>query len=408
MKPNRPPRICLVTGNFYPIIGGGEKHAFLLAREMINQGAAVTVVTRRRYRSLPKKETIAGIPVLRIGPCGFPRLGKYLVLPFLYRTLRKLRAQFDLVYVCGLRVLGPTASLAAKRLAKKCVLRSETEGEWSGGFIWCPNPGAPPRPFYRLCFSPFIRRRNKLLLAKADAWVSISDAVRSEFIDGGVPEKLIFHLTNGIDPHEFMPATESERRALRKELQLPLNATICAYSGKLNHGKGLQFLLELWRELVISRPQIHLLLIGSGHGQAISCEPELRQMILDYNLADKVTITGYIQNVPVYLRAADCYLFPSESETLALALLEALACELPAVASNIPGVADYLKDKINGCLARPNNKTEWLEAVNFILDNPDEARKLGSMGRQTVVNDYSIASVATRHLAAFDQILREK
>ncbi len=403
MPQNSPLRICLLTGNFHPVVGGGEKHARSLARELIRQGAEVTVLTRRSRRALPARETVMGIPVVRVGPPGLPRLGKYLMLPAVLRHLRRERAQYDIIYVCGLRVLGLAGILAAEQLGLKCVLRAEALGELSGDFIWRCHPGAPVNPLRQRLFQPLIRRRNRRLLAGASAFVSISAPVREEFLACGVPPARIHDIPNGIDPEEFPAADPARRLELRSQLGLPAGRIICAYSGKLNRGKGLQFLVNLWRELAAERPQLHLLLIGGGGGQAISCEAELRGMIRAGGLADKITITGYTEKVPAYLRAADYFLFPSESETLGLALLEALACELPAVASRIPGIADFMRDGVNGRLAAPNDREAWRAAIGGLLDNPAGARALGRAGRQTVLDRYGIATDAARHLELFRQ-----
>lgn len=394
-------RICLLTGNFHPVVGGGEKHALSLARELIRQGAKVTVLTRRCSRALPALETVMGIPVVRVGPPGFPRLGKYLMLPDVLRHLRRERGKYDIIYVCGLRVLGLAGVLAAGQLGMKCILRAEALGELSGDFIWRRHPGAPVNLLRQRLFQPLIRRRNRRLLAGAAGFVSISAPVREEFLACGVLPARIHDIPNGIDPEEFSPADPARRLELRAQLGLPADRIICAYSGKLNRGKGLEFLVNLWRELAAERPQLRLLLIGGGGGQSISCETELRGMIRAAGLADKIIITGYTQNVPAYLRAADYFLFPSESETLGLALLEALACELPAVASRIPGIADFMRDGVNGRLAAPNDREEWRAAIGGLLDDPAAARALGRAGRQTVLERYSIANDAARHLELF-------
>lgn len=400
------PRICLVTGNFHPVVGGGEKHALLLSRELIRQGVQVTVLTRRRSRALPAREMVMGIPVIRVGPPGFPRLGKYLMLPSVMRYLLRESASYDIIYVCGMRTLGLPGVTAAIRTGKPCVLRSEALGELSGEFIWRSHPGAPINHLRQSLFQPLIHRRNRRLLAGAAAFVSISAPVREEFLACGVPAAQIHDITNGIDLEEFESATPEQRQTLRAQLSLPKDRIICAYSGKLNRGKGLEFLVRLWQGVASERPQLHLLLIGGGGGQALSCEPELRGMIRAAGLMDRITITGYTQDVPSYLRAADYFLFPSESETLGLALLEALACELPAVASRIPGIADFMQDGVNGRLAAPNDMAEWRAAINDLLDNPDSARMFGRAGRKTVLEHYSIATDAARHIAMFSNLMR--
>lgn len=89
-KNNTTPRVCIVTDSFYPIVGGGETHARLLADELISDGLHVFVLTRRRNKELSKIDKIGNIPVFRVSPTGFIRFGKYLmILPALFTLLKK-------------------------------------------------------------------------------------------------------------------------------------------------------------------------------------------------------------------------------------------------------------------------------------------------------------------------------
>ncbi|MFN2351893.1 MAG: glycosyltransferase family 4 protein [Kiritimatiellia bacterium] len=397
---NHLPRVCLLINTFHPVVGGGERHALLLGRALAKSGAAVTVITGHRTRGLPRRETIEGMLVLRAGPLTGARWGKYLMIPAAIAQIYRRRQEFDVIYVCGLRVLGLPGAWAARLSRRPCLLRAEARGELSGDFIW-NSVGNSRRPLLETILRPLIRLRNRMLIRLATGWISISSIVREEYLAHNVPSERIHDISNGIEPMEFTPADAQNRRQLRAELQLPPEAAICAYTGKLNRGKGLPFLLRLWPELLQKQPTLHLLLIGGGGGQSLSCEQELRQYIAEHGLEPHVTITGYTGRVADYLRTANLFVFPSRSETLGLAPLEAMACELPVVASRIPGLTDIVTDRHNGLLADPESAREWMTAITQLLEAPEEARRLGVNARRDVLRKFSIEADARSHLELF-------
>jgi glycosyltransferase involved in cell wall biosynthesis len=397
-----PLRVCLLTGSFFPIVGGGETHARLLCRELIRTGTPVLIVTQRRQRHLAPFESVDGIPVYRVAPAGFPRWGKYLMLPNAFLRLVRMRREYDVIYVAGLRVLGVIGVLAARWLHKKCVLRSASCGELSGEFIWQAPQGGNRRRLRRL-FGSAVRLRNAVL-KKADSFLGISDAIRQEYLACGVPADKIAVIRNGTDTELYAPADAPARAALRRQLGLPFQALIGAYSGKLDKGKGLEFLLRVWRRFVAERPRAHLLLIGSGGMQYISCEQALRDFVAAHNLAGSVTFTGYVRNVHEFLKASDFFVFPSESEALGNALLEALACGLPAVGSRTGGIVDIIHDGDNGRLAGVGDEAEWLHILLELADRPEKALALGRRGREAILERFSIQRAAADHRRLFERL----
>ena len=394
------PRVCLLTDSFYPVVGGGETHALLLCREFLRRGIRVFVVTRRITPEMRSAETVEGLPIRRLPPSGFLRFGKYLMLaPTLLELVRRRRS-YDLIYVCCFRVAGISAVLVSRLLKKPCVLRAESRGELSGGFIWdSPDPSIQRvrcRPLVR----GYLKLRNRLLRG-ASAFLSISQEIHSEFRAAGVPDEKNHLIYNGIDAARFTPVTAARRAELRAALGLPAEAVIFAYSGKLNKGKGLEMLLRVWKPLAEAGRKGHLLLIGAGGGQFLSCETELRDYVRLHHLEDRVTITGFRSNVHEYLQSADCFVFPSENESFGLALLEAMACELPSLASRVGGIPEIIEDGKNGRLFDPHDERAWLDGMQGFLADPARYAGLGAAGRATVLQRFSIAQVVDQHLELF-------
>jgi len=396
------PRVCIVIGKFHPEVGGGESHALALSRQLVTLGVGVTVLTRRTRSELPPKETIDGVRVVRVGPTGMPRWGKYAMLFTGMTALRSLQSDYDILYVCALRTLGLLGVRAAKRFGKTCVLRSECQGELSGDFIW-KGPGEEASLVPRRPVMMYLHWRNSLLRA-ADRFLSIAGAITDEYRTCHVPEERIVEIPNGIDADRFTPVTAEQATELRRELNLP-DGKLFVYSGKLNKGKGLEMLLRVWRDLIAEHPDVHLVLVGSGGGNVLSCEPALREQVARDGLVDRVTFTGFVHNVEQYLQAADCFVLPSDSEVLSIAILEALSCGLPVLSTRTGGTPEIITDGENGLLIDVKDEAALATGMRVLLDDPAAATAMGRRGRETVERHYSIASIAEKHLALFRELL---
>ncbi len=393
--------ICLLAEAFYPIVGGAETHSKLLARELVDRGHDVVVVTRRVDASLPAFDRIEGADVHRVPPSGYPRLGKYFMIPAAAKALYQHQQDYDLIYVCGLRVLGVLGVLMAKLLDKACVLRSESEGELEGDFV--RTDFVRRRPLLDGVLAEGIRLRNQVLMG-ADRFISISSAITEEYVEVGVDERQITTIPNGVDTERFRPPRDSEKSHLRSKLGLP-DKWLLTYTGKLNQGKGLTVLLRAWRELLGETQDLHLVLVGSGSGQYLSREEELRAYVKENDLGQHVTFTGYVENVEEYLKASDCFVLPSRSEAFGLALCEAMACGLPCIGTTVGGIPDFVMDGENGVLVDPGDSGALRDAIWRLHSEEERARDLGRNARATVQEGFSMQSVAEAHIETFKDVL---
>ena len=390
-------RICLLTESFYPKIGGGETHARLLGTRLIRRGVSVFVLTQKQLRTWPRVDQVDGIPVHRVGPPGFARFGKFLMLPAALLTLLRRRHDYDVIYVCGFRTLGPVAVLVARLTGSRCVLRAESCAELSGA-----DPIHQVRGGIRQnLVHALIGLRNRILL-RADRFLSISEAIAEEFRSCGVPPERIVAIRNGIDTARFTPASGARKQELRRQLGLP-DGFLCTYTGKLNRGKGLEMLLRAWRRL--EHPALHLVLVGSGAHQFLSCEDELRTFVRTHDLEQRVTFTGAVRNVEDYLQASDLFVFPSESEALGISLIEAMACGLPVVATRTGGIPDVVDDGVNGCLIEVGDEEAFIRTVDSLFTDPSMRAELGQAARQKVLSSFGIDAIAAAHEELFRSLI---
>jgi len=381
------------------VVGGGETHARLLSAELNALGMPTFVITRRSFPYLPVRDRVGITPIYRVSPTRMKRWGKYAMVPYVLRALAQFRDEYDLIYVCGFRVLGAPTVLAASTLRKRCVLRAEVLGELSGKYAMAYSrlPAVVSRSY-----ATAITARNSIL-RRADGFVGISEPIVEEFLRHGVPSEKIHPIPNGIDPEIFRPATLAEKRDLRRKLGLP-SGVIAAYSGKLNRGKGLENLIRAWHTVVRNTKDAHLVLVGSGGNQSLSCEPQLRHAVRSLNLEPTVTFTGYVDCVHEYLQASDLFVFPTENEAFGIALVEAMSCGLPSIASHvggIPGIVDHLN---NGVLVDPGEADALAWSIMALIEQPDLRGRLAHEARESVRRRFSIRVVAEQHKELFSSI----
>jgi glycosyltransferase involved in cell wall biosynthesis len=390
-------RVLFLAESFHPVLGGGETHVLRLASALVAAGDTATVVTRRGEPSWPAEEVLDGIRVVRVPPPGPGRSGKFLMVPGALRALRREARRHDVLVVRGTRVLGLPGLLAARAFGLGVVMQPETNGELSGD-AWTWGKGWGGGPAGRLARALFAARN--LWLRDADAFVAMSRAIRDEMIAARVPAERVFVLPHGVDTQRFRPADPAERSALRARLRLP-DGVLAAWTGRLLRGKGLETLLEALAVVAGESPDLRLVLVGSGAGQALSVEDALRRRAAEGDLAGRVVFAGRLDRVEEALRAADFFAFPSLFEGLGISLVEAAACGLPAVASRTGGIVDVVEEGRSGLLVAPGDPTALAGGLRTLAASPEGRASMGREARRVALERFDERDGVDRYRAIF-------
>jgi len=391
-------RVLFLTESFHPVLGGGEGHVRDLSRRLAASGMPATVVTRRGDKAWPARETLDGVRVVRVPPAGPARTGKYAMVPAAMMALRREAGAHDVVVVRGTRVLGLPGLVAGRMARRAVILQPEVNGEMTGEvYTW--GTGLD-RPLPRRAVGIAAAARNRLL-RDADAFVAMSRLIRDEILAAGIPPERVRHIPHGVDLDRFRPASPDEKAELRRRLGLPADALIVTFTGRLLRGKGLETLLEAFQS-----PLAHLVIVGSGTGQALSVEEWIRERVASGDLAGRVTITGRVANVEDYLRASDVFAFPSVFEGLGLSLIEAQACGLACVASRTGGIVDVIEDGRNGLLVTPGQVNGLAAALHTLLSDEGRRSSLGAAARENAVREFDARDSVDRYRALFHEMAR--
>ena len=184
-----------------------------------------------------------------------------------------------------------------------------------------------------------------------------------------------------------------------RERYVPGESKLLLYVGRIAKEKGLNFLLGAFGQIVSQRPDVNLLMVGTGPQL-----DEFKARTRKEGLAEKVFFAGAVSpdEVPAYYAAADLFVFTSSSETQGLVLIEAMAAGTPVVTVRAPGPQDVLAE--GGGRLVSADSSAFSDEVLALLNSPDEREKLAAEARQAV-RRYGIPNAAEQLLDAYQRAL---
>jgi starch synthase len=203
----------------------------------------------------------------------------------------------------------------------------------------------------------------------------------------------IASIPNPVDVEFWKPLDHAEARA---SLGYPQDIRIAVWHGRMQlPKKGLDVLLDAWTRIG-NRTDRRLVLVGSGADAAYVEEFVARRGLTNVELAS--SFEHRRERLRTYLAAADVYAFPSRHEGFPVALAEALACGLPAVASDVSGVAELLGNGDDSCgiIVRSEDAVALAVALERLLDAPDLSARLGARSRRRAMEHLGLEAVGRR------------
>ncbi len=174
--------------------------------------------------------------------------------------------------------------------------------------------------------------------------------------DYGLPDEKITVFPWGIDLEQFKV---SNRDAARKALKLDSDKFILIFNRHFEPVYGINFLLEAYRKFSEGKDDVMLLMLSDGSGKN-----DVLKYITEKGLEDKIRITGRIPNkeLPELLNAADVYISPSLSDGTSLSLLEAMACGLGLIVTDVPAIKEWVYSS-NGLMVEKGNAEELTRSM---------------------------------------------
>jgi len=362
-------KILCITNDFGPRAGGIETFIIGLVERLPKD--SVIVFTSKQEHSEPFDRAWRenfGVEVIR---------DRSKILLPTYRVSRRTRAlikerRVESVFFGAAAPLGLLARGARRAGAKRIVALTHGHEVWWAK-LWP--------------FSWAIKRIGK----DVDVLTYLGDYTRnaiSKALSKSSQQKIV-RLAPGIDTEHFSPSKKSPR--IRKELGLE-DKKIIVSVGRLVHRKGQDFLIDALPLIAQDVPSVHLLLVGEG-----PYREQLEKREISLGVLDRITFSGRVQyaELPEYICAGDIFAMPSRSrlaglevEGLGIVYLEASSCGLPVIGGVSGGAPDAVLEGETGFSVDGKSANAIAAASITLLNNPELATRLGSQGRQWIVDQW--------------------
>jgi glycosyltransferase involved in cell wall biosynthesis len=246
------------------------------------------------------------------------------------------------------------------------------------------------------------RTRNGLCVRQVDRLLAVSGWVRRRLIESDhVPPGKVTVLLNGVDLSRFRQEEEGSR-PIREHLGLPLDRRVVTCVGQLIDFKGINYLVDA-ADLLRDREDLFFLIVGDGDRRS-ALDEQVRRL----GLEDRVRLLGKRDDVHDLLSASDLFVCPSVwDEALGYVILEAMAVNLPVVASRVGGIPEVVRDGENGLLVAPRDPAALASAIAGLADDAGRRERMGQAARRLIEESFSLERAIDSTVALYGELAGE-
>lgn len=237
---------------------------------------------------------------------------------------------------------------------------------------------------------------NRYGIEKSDIVTTVSQFQRQYTLDTFGLNKPIRVIYNFIDTNVFRPdpAVPRRRSCLADE-----DEAILMHVSNYRQPKNVNGVIEIFSR-VAKRIKARLVLVGDGPDLH-----EVKHRCSDLGLCNQITYLGQMNNVETVLPFADCIIQPSFNESFGMVLLEAMACEVPTVSSNVDGIPEVVVHGETGYMAGPTDYDALAEYAVAICQSPTLRQQLGRQGRERAIRHFQPDQIVPQYLDCYQQAL---
>jgi len=375
MKDGR--RVLFCTLGYEPgRVGGAERQARLQAQELARRGWRVDVVTARDPGTPSGR--MDGLMIRRLPRLNVRFLRTLTYAPMLVAWLLGNVRRYDVVHV-------HLANWQADLVIPICRLFHVP------AYVKLAA-GGPRGEIGRMRKVAWLTRY--VGIRGATRAQATSNEIEADLKAIGVPGSRIVRIPNGLPPGVFVPPSAAQRKARRRELNLPGGKPLVLYCGRFARYKGVTDLIEAWDGSQAASSAV-LVLVGVP---AIDDPVEVDE-------SPSIEVRPWTTEVAAYLQACDIYVHPSHADGMPNAVLEAMASGAAVIATRIAAIPEMLTDGVDGLLVASGSVEELRQAIDSLVADPALTARLSSAAALRAARDYPIEAVVDRIEVAYREML---
>jgi glycosyltransferase involved in cell wall biosynthesis len=246
---------------------------------------------------------------------------------------------------------------------------------------------------FRFSFKSYKLRLYNWARGRNQQWIAVSQNNRRLVCESfEIPQEQMLCIYNGVKlPSTSVNWSDADitqlRQEVRQELGLPPNSRLALTVGRLDLEKGYGDLIPIIPQIIQEFPEVRFIWVGNGEAREY-----LINQVSEYGVQDQVLFLGYRRDVPRLLKSADLFVFPTHYEGLPFALLEAMAYDLPTVASDADAIVELVEHQLHCLIFRRSDRDDLQETLSWALSHPSQMQKLAE-NAQLRVQDFSEAKM---------------
>ena len=378
-------KIVMVVGQFRPVIGGAEIFTERLAK-VFAKSHEVTVVTGKQNRHSKKEapllEIYQNLTIERLNPWAFGKLKVYLLMVEMFFRVKKLLKTYDVVYAHQALQYAFVATLAGRIMHKKVVVVVASRGE---GF----DLRKLSKQFWWGKFAAHYMAKHAVLVASCQSMLEQDFNTWCDPIHNFV---LISHAV-------LMQKVTLDKQVFRQQNQLPADDFIFICVSRLTPLKNHSTIIDAFAKIVDAYPNIRLIFLGEGEIRSV-LENQAKSLAIN----GQVELRGNVRNVHEFLKASDVFILASDFEGESIASLEAMSVALPVVLSTGAN-SGIVTHNQNGLVFPTKDVLALAEQMKFLIENPSDAKRIGSAGKGHIQTHHDLEKIAERYLELFQSPL---
>jgi glycosyltransferase involved in cell wall biosynthesis len=241
----------------------------------------------------------------------------------------------------------------------------------------------------------------KLAMQKIDRVVAVSEDIRQRVIhERNLSPEKVLTIHYGVDLEKFAP---EDQTLTRGDIGVTNDHLVLGTVARFDYPKGHKYLIDAAPEIVRQFPNARFVFVGDG-----PLRNEVEQQINQLGLNSYFVLLGFRRDVKQLLGVFDLFILPSLSEGLPNAVLEAMACSNPVVATAVNGVVEVVEDGKTGFLVPPADPARMADAVIKMLGSPENLKVMGKYGRERVATHFSVEQQISKFEELYYSLYAEK
>jgi glycosyltransferase involved in cell wall biosynthesis len=228
--------------------------------------------------------------------------------------------------------------------------------------------------------------------------IAISEAIARELRERGVEDERLVIIRSAVDVTRFERTGDCGQ--FRAEYGVPDHALLIGAAGQLIPRKGHRYLLQAAAELGATHGEFRLLVFGEGY-----LHNQLQAQAESLGITDILTLAGFRDDLDDYVGCFDIFVHPALAEGLGVAALKAAAAGVPVVGFEAGGLVEAVEHDATGILVPPEDAGALRAAIARLMDDAALPDRLGRAGKKRMQEDFSIATMAQRHVALYESVI---